>query len=766
MSFSNPNFFDSGPARAPLTSAPELCPMGVMARQQSNGPAGSSEEAAISQAQFLYRRVKAVEPEFEILSLSLKSQTQTQTIPQCCSRLQNSCPMYPSGRFPYATAVDSPLFLPLRITEPSPTTGALNQGVIPPLFHHSSLGNANASYWPTKEIKAEAGLQPFLPPGPAPEIIDGSDASESLPCTVPQEDSQEAAEGGRKDRKQSAANHDGWQWRKYGEKVVKGSPNPRSYYKCSHPGCPGKKIVERNVHGEIVATEYKEEHCHPAPTHAKVQQTGDVFSNLLSPLASTFMPQNTMLPIPDLFRTDLQAIDVEFYEEEDDGDDLGLNGYILPEPVPVGLTLNELVPAGLTMKELLPVGLTIKTKVPAHMLAQIKNEVDMDSPSKRLDTLAAYAGISEEHCFHETTSQDFNPKRQPYSRLPSGIADTGITLLVQPQQPPPLPPPPQHQHHLQPQQQPSQQQLQITLQSQPSPGLCEMGTVGSQGSGGSTHDMFSTAQRVVDIDGVEDGYKWRKYGQKQVKGNPYPRSYYKCTYAGCNVRKHVELCPEDPTKTVISYEGQHDHPAPSEEYDTEDDSEEGDDTAALDGSGSEGHDDADGTRPKAKRARLMERQTKGGTSIKEEAHGGALLISAPPHMPNIEAFTKILQQHSSGQLENQPWSYNANAPPHAAPWDPLGCLHSPKAKKAPAPFPAPAQPSSGPPPLLLQAIKEARQAHMALLAVNAAHAPAIKPLCQAHPASLADSAAPAPAIKSPRQAHRASLAVSAAPAPV
>ena len=34
--------------------------------------------------------------------------------------------------------------------------------------------------------------------------------------------------------------------RRYGEKQVKGSPYPRSYYKCSHQGCQVKKIVERN----------------------------------------------------------------------------------------------------------------------------------------------------------------------------------------------------------------------------------------------------------------------------------------------------------------------------------------------------------------------------------------------------------------------------------------------------------------------------------------------------------------------------------------
>ncbi|KAH9806400.1 putative WRKY transcription factor 32 [Citrus sinensis] len=55
-----------------------------------------------------------------------------------------------------------------------------------------------------------------------------------------------------------------------------------------------------------------------------------------------------------------------------------------------------------------------------------------------------------------------------------------------------------------------------------------------------------------------DGYRWRKYGQKMVKGNPNPR----CTSAGCPVRKHIETAVDNTSAVIITYKGVHDHDMP------------------------------------------------------------------------------------------------------------------------------------------------------------------------------------------------------------
>ncbi|KAB8093669.1 hypothetical protein EE612_020570, partial [Oryza sativa] len=69
-------------------------------------------------------------------------------------------------------------------------------------------------------------------------------------------------------------------------------------------------------------------------------------------------------------------------------------------------------------------------------------------------------------------------------------------------------------------------------------------------------------QTRSEVDLLDDGYRWRKYGQKVVKGNPRPRSYYKCTADGCNVRKQIERASADPKCVLTTYTGRHNHDPP------------------------------------------------------------------------------------------------------------------------------------------------------------------------------------------------------------
>ncbi|GJU62339.1 probable WRKY transcription factor 32 [Tanacetum coccineum] len=71
-----------------------------------------------------------------------------------------------------------------------------------------------------------------------------------------------------------------------------------------------------------------------------------------------------------------------------------------------------------------------------------------------------------------------------------------------------------------------------------------------------------SVQVAADLEISADGYRWRKYGQKMVKGTPHPRNYYKCISAGCPVRKHIENAVDGSPEVTITYKGLHDHNMP------------------------------------------------------------------------------------------------------------------------------------------------------------------------------------------------------------
>ncbi|KAK9016168.1 hypothetical protein V6N11_007248 [Hibiscus sabdariffa] len=69
-----------------------------------------------------------------------------------------------------------------------------------------------------------------------------------------------------------------------------------------------------------------------------------------------------------------------------------------------------------------------------------------------------------------------------------------------------------------------------------------------------------SARKSISSALTDDGYAWRKYGQKQILNSIYPRSYYRCTYRkeqGCLATKQVQMIQDDPPKFESIYLGHH-----------------------------------------------------------------------------------------------------------------------------------------------------------------------------------------------------------------
>lgn len=229
---------------------------------------------------------------------------------------------------------------------------------------------------------------------------------------------------------------DGYNWRKYGQKPIKGNEYPRSYYKCTHVNCPVKKKVERSSNGQITQIIYKNEHNHEKPQLSKRAKDS----------------------------SDVNEIN---------------NSQANPEPVLQGQTLYAHSILGSNQES--------AQAAPIHLADSSDSEELGDAENRK-----------------EGDDAEPNPKRR-------NIAVESEVVL--------------------------------------------------------SHKAVTEPKIIVqtrsEVDLLDDGYRWRKYGQKVVKGNPHPRSYYKCTNPGCNVRKHVERAPTDPKAVITTYEGKHNHDVPA-----------------------------------------------------------------------------------------------------------------------------------------------------------------------------------------------------------
>lgn len=76
----------------------------------------------------------------------------------------------------------------------------------------------------------------------------------------------------RTDHHTTLVTKDGYQWRKYGQKVTRDNPSPRAYFKCADaPICPVKKKVQRSIDDpSILVATYEGEHNHAKPNSRDV----------------------------------------------------------------------------------------------------------------------------------------------------------------------------------------------------------------------------------------------------------------------------------------------------------------------------------------------------------------------------------------------------------------------------------------------------------------------------------------------------------------